>query len=114
PAGSFDAAAAERGKTVFEGPGLCSTCPTGTDFTDANLLLHPVNDSVAARVSYASRSATGQWRTSPLRGVWQHPAYFHDGPAATLDDVVARYDTKMNLGLTSAQSADLVEYLKSL
>lgn len=114
PAGSFDAAAAERGKTVFEGPGLCSTCHTGTDFTDANLLLHPVNDSVAARVSYASRSATGQWRTSPLRGVWQHPPYFHDGSAATLDDVVARYDTKMNLGLTSAQSADLVEYLKSL
>ena len=38
--------------------------------------------------SYASRSATKQYRTSPLKGVWQHAPYFHDGSAATLDDVV--------------------------
>lgn len=114
PQGSFDAAAAERGKEVFEGQGLCSTCHTGSKFTDANTLLHPVSDSAAAQTSYAARSATGQWRTSPLRGVWQHPPYFHDGSAATLDEVVARYDAKLSLGLTADQSADLVEYLKSL
>ena len=114
PQGSFDAAAALRGKAVFEGQGLCSTCHSGPNFTDANLLLHPVSDSAAARTSYAARSATKQWRTSPLRGVWQHPPYFHDGSAATLDDVVAMYDSKSNLGLTTEQSKDLVEYLKSL
>lgn len=114
PEGSFDAAAAERGQEVFEGQGLCSTCHTGPDFTDANTLLHPIDDSVADRTSYASRSATGQWRTTPLRGVWQHPPYFHDGSAATLDEVVAMYDAKLSLGLTAEQSADLVEYLKSL
>jgi hypothetical protein len=31
-----------------------------------------------------------------------------------LDAVVAAYDTKKALGLTSAQKADLVEFLKSL
>jgi cytochrome c peroxidase len=64
--------------------------------------------------SYAARSATGLYRTSPLRGVWQHPPYFHDGSAATLADVVSIYDTRLALGLTAAQQADLVEYLKSL
>jgi cytochrome c peroxidase len=64
--------------------------------------------------SYASRSATKQYRTTPLRGVWQHAPYFHDGSAATLSDVVATYNTRKSLGLTTQQSADLVEYLKSL
>ena len=64
--------------------------------------------------SYASRSATKQYRTSPLRGVWQHPPYFHNGSAATLADVVDRYDSKLSLGLTTSERADLVEYLKSL
>ena len=40
PAGSFDAAAAERGRSVFEGPGACATCHTGATFTDANTRLH--------------------------------------------------------------------------
>ena len=64
--------------------------------------------------SYASRSATKQYRTSPLKGVWQHAPYFHDGSAATLEDVVRTYDTRQALGLTNQQIADLVQYLKSL
>lgn len=114
PDGSFDADAAQRGKAVFEGQGLCSTCHSGPNFTDANELLHPVSDSAAAKTSYAARSATKQLRTSPLRGVWQHPPYFHDGSAATLEDAVAMYSSKLDLGLTAEQSADLVEYLRSL
>ncbi|GMV57599.1 MAG: hypothetical protein AMXMBFR72_07140 [Betaproteobacteria bacterium] len=116
PAGSFDAAAAARGKLVFEGAGRCATCHSGPHFTDANERLHPPADSMAEpeTPSYASRSATKLYRTSPLRGVWQHPPYFHDGSAATLDDVVARYDARLALGLTATQRADLVRYLKSL
>lgn len=116
PAGSFDAAAAARGKLVFEGAGRCATCHSGPHFTDANERLHPPADSMAEpeTPSYASRSATKLYRTSPLRGVWQHPPYFHDGSTATLDDVVARYDARLALGLTATQRADLVRYLKSL
>jgi len=54
------------------------------------------------------------YRTAPLHGVWQHPPYFHNGSAATLDAVVETYDSKKSLGLTSDQKADLVQYLKSL
>jgi cytochrome c peroxidase len=49
-----------------------------------------------------------------LRGLWQHPPYFHDGSAATLADVVAHYDGTLGLGLTPVQRADLVEYLETL
>lgn len=116
PAGSFDAAAAARGKLVFDGPGQCAGCHAGALFTDANTTLHPPADSMAEpeSPSYAARSASKQYRTSPLKGVWQHAPYFHDGSAATLADVVQIYDTKRSLGLSAAQSADLVEYLKSL
>ena len=117
PAGSFDQAAATRGKTVFDG--TCATCHSGPEFTDANTRLHPVSDSMGEPEpdgvpSYASRSATRMYRTAPLKGVWQHPPYFHNGTAATLEDVVSIYNTRRSLGLTSDQQADLVQYLKSL
>jgi hypothetical protein len=116
PAGSFNASAAMRGKKVFEGQGRCDTCHVGPTFTDANLRLHPPADSMAEPEfpSYAARSATGKYRTTPLRGIWQHPPYFHDGSAATLEQVVRRYDHRRSLGLSEAQIADLVAYLKSL
>jgi mono/diheme cytochrome c family protein len=116
PAGSFDAAAAARGKRLFEGAGRCATCHSGAAFTDANERLHPPADSMAEpdTPSYAARSATKQYRTSPLKGVWQHPPYFHDGSAATLEDVVRAYDRRLSLGLSDADVSDLAQYLKSL
>ncbi|HEX7373639.1 MAG TPA: hypothetical protein VF277_01600, partial [Steroidobacteraceae bacterium] len=74
PQGSFDPAAAARGKVVFEGQGRCAGCHSGPHFTDANTRLHPVTDSMAEPEfpSYAARSATKLYRTAPLRGVWQH------------------------------------------
>jgi mono/diheme cytochrome c family protein len=116
PAGSFDVAAAARGKAVFEGPGRCTTCHSGPNFTDANATLHPPSASVVEpeTPSYAARSATKQYRTTPLRGLWQHAPYFHDGSAATLEAVGERYNSKFDLGLTPAQIADMAQYLKSL
>jgi mono/diheme cytochrome c family protein len=119
PAGSFDAAAAARGQALFAGSAKCATCHSGPEFTDANTRLHPPSDSMgepepAGVPSYASRSATKQYRTAPLKGVWQHPPYFHNGTAATLDAVVSTYNTRLALGLSASQQADLVQYLKSL
>jgi mono/diheme cytochrome c family protein len=115
-AGSFDAAAAARGKLVFEGPAQCASCHAGAMLTDADSRLHPPADSMVEpeTPSYASRSATKQYRTTPLRGVWQHPPYFHDGSAATLEEVAQTYNTKRALGLTGQQISDLAQYLRSL
>ena len=116
PAGSFDEVAALRGKLLFNGAAKCASCHSGALLTDANSRLHPPSDSMAEPEvpSYAARIATRQYRTSPLKGVWQHPPYFHDGSAATLADVVARYNTRRSLGLNAQQISDLTEYLKSL
>jgi mono/diheme cytochrome c family protein len=119
PAGSFDAAAAARGKLVFDGQGSCATCHSGDEFTDANSRLHPVSDVVSepepnGAPSYASRSATRQYRTAPLKGIWQHAPYFHNGIAPTLAAVVEIYNTRKALNLTQGQKADLVQYLESL
>lgn len=116
PSGSFDVAAAARGKLLFDGAGKCASCHTGALFTDANSMLHPASDSMAEpeSPSYASRSASKQYRTSPLKGVWQHAPYFHDGSAATLNDVVGVYNTRKSLGLSAQEVGDLREYLKSL
>ena len=66
------------------------------------------------RVTSKLRSATGKYRTTPLRGAWQRPPYFHDGRAATLFAVVNHYDQLLGLNLSGQQKADLVEFLKSL
>jgi mono/diheme cytochrome c family protein len=119
PADSFDATAAQRGRAVFEGPGTCASCHTGNLLTDANERLHAPSEVVSEPEpngvpSYASRSATKQYRTTPLRGLLLHPPYFHNGIAETLEAVVELYNTRKGLNLTAEQKADLVEYLKSL
>jgi hypothetical protein len=120
PSGSFNAAAARRGERLFNGKAACATChkpPTYTDVLsgpDPSVpFLHDPSD-VGTEPFYAARSATGQYRSSPLRGIWQHPPYFHDGSAADLLAVVNHYDTLFRLNLSAQQKADLVEFLKSL
>jgi cytochrome c5 len=111
PAGSFDAAAAARGRLLFDR--TCATCHVGGSGTDNNsgTLHKPADTGVDG--AYAARTANKAYRTTPLRALWQHPPYFHDGSAATLVDVVAHYNRARALGLTAAQEHDLIEYLKS-
>ena len=54
------------------------------------------------------------YRTTPLRALWQHPPYFHDGGAPDLLAVVNHYDSLFKLGLSDNQKSDLVEFLKTL
>lgn len=119
PAGSFDAAAAARGQAVFTGAGQCSTCHAGPLLTDANTRLHAPSEVVSepepnGAPSWAARSATKMYRTTPLRAPQLHPPYFHNGIAPTLEAVVDLYNTKKGLNLTAQQKADLVQYLRSL
>jgi mono/diheme cytochrome c family protein len=117
--GSYDAPAAARGEAVFRGAGTCATCHVGSTFTDAPGKLHSPSEVVSepepnGAPSLASRSATRMYRTTPLRGLAQHPPYFHNGVAPTLEAVVELYDTKKSLHLTPEQKSDLVQYLKTL
>jgi hypothetical protein len=118
--GSFDAAAARRGERLFNGKADCARCHPAPTYTDVLNgpdprvpVLHDAEET-GADPRYAARSATGQYRATPLGGIWQHPPYFHDGSAATLLAVVDRYDDVLRLNLSARQKADLVEFLKSL
>ncbi|HEX5108620.1 MAG TPA: hypothetical protein VFV95_09250 [Vicinamibacterales bacterium] len=117
---AFNRNAARRGRQLFNGDAGCAGCHQAPHFTDvlsgvggAAPVLHDPGE-VGTEEDYAARSATGQYRTTPLRGLVAHPPYFHDGSAPDLAAVVEHYDRQFRLGLTPAQKADLVEYLKSL
>jgi len=120
PKATLDQAAVSRGKQLFRNEAQCATCHQSPNFTDVlsgpdrrvPFLHDPAEVGMDPR--YAARSATGQYRTTPLRGLLQHPPYFHDGSVPDLLGVVEHYDKLFGLNLTSAQKADLVEYLKSL
>jgi mono/diheme cytochrome c family protein len=120
PEDSFNEAAARRGQEVFNGAAGCARCHKPPLFTDVLSgpdprvpFLHSPFE-VGTDPVYASRSATKMYRTTPLRALWQHPPYFHDGSAADLLAVVNHYNSVFQLGLRDKQKADLVEYLKTL
>jgi hypothetical protein len=120
PEGTVNSSAARRGEELFMGAARCATCHTPPLFTDVGSdpsvpVLHDPSE-IPTNADYAERSATKKWRTTPLRALWQHPPYFHDGSAADLLEVVNRYnsDPRFALGLTESQKQDLVEFLKTL
>jgi CxxC motif-containing protein (DUF1111 family) len=115
PRGSFDEAAAARGKEVFNGRGQCATCHVPPLFTEPGHNLHTPAE-LGIDSFQADRSPTHMYRTAPLAGLWTHQkgGFYHDGRFATLSAVVDHYDRNFRLGLTNEEKAELVEYLKSL
>ncbi len=115
PKGSFDKAAAARGKQVFNGRAQCATCHVPPLFTEPGHNLHtPAEMGIDS--FQADRSPTLMYRTAPLAGLWTHQkgGFFHDGRFATLPAVIQHYDATFRLGLTDQEKSELVEYLKSL
>ena len=118
PQDSFDPVAAARGKQIFRNEARCVTCHAGPALTDVLSgdsipFLHAPSE-VGTEPMYAERTATKKYRTTPLRALFQHAPYFHDGSAHDLPAVVEHYNRQLSLNLTPAQKADLVEFLKSL
>ena len=120
PEGSFDQAASRRGRQLFMKEAGCASCHRPPNYTDvlsgpqfAAPFLHEPAE-VGTDPVYASRTATQKYRTTPLRGLWQHAPYFHDGSAPDLLAVVNHYDRLFDLRLSEQQKADLVEFLKTL
>ena len=115
PKGSFDVAAAERGKEVFDGRGQCATCHVAPTYTEPGENLHSPEE-LGIDSFQADRSPTHKYRTAPLAGLWTHQkgGFYHDGRFANLAAVIDHYDRNFRLGLNGQEKADLIEYLKSL
>lgn len=56
----------------------------------------------------------GRFKGPTLRALAARPPYFHNGSAATLEQVVDFYDRRFIIGLTPQEKADLVAFLKAL
>lgn len=113
PVGSFDATAAQKGKTLFLTKANCVTCHSLPLYADNKL--HS-GEEIGIDNFEADRSPTGKYRTTPLGGLFakMKGGFYHDGRFATLNDVVDHYNIALNLNLTGNEKHDLVEYLKSL
>ncbi|MFN0205486.1 MAG: c-type cytochrome [Planctomycetota bacterium] len=111
-ANNTDNATIRSGRTVFnDNCARCHVDSKGTDNNDG--ILHAPSET-GMDPKYAMRTANKKYRTTPLRGLWQHPPYFHDGSAESLSDVVEHYNRTLKLRLTNTQKTDLIEYLKTL
>ncbi len=116
PAGSFDAAAAGRGKGIFEGKAKCAGCHVPPIYVEPGWPMHTA-DEIGVDDFQAGRSPVKKYyRTAPLKGLWTHTkgGFYHDGRFATLKDVIEHYNNHFKLDLTEGDSNDLIEYLKSL
>jgi hypothetical protein len=115
PKGSFDVAAAARGKEVFDGRGQCATCHVPPLYTEPGENLHSPAE-LGIDSFQADRSPTHKYRTAPLAGLWTHQkgGFYHDGRFPNLAAVIDHYDRNFRLGLNAQEKAELIEYLKSL
>ena len=115
-----DGAAAARGEALFNGKAACANCHVpAMHYTDVNLTtngaltLHAPGEVCTDPVR-ATRLKNHAYRTTPLRALLAHAPYFHDGSAATLDDVVSHYEQCFGLVLTPQEHSDLVQFLETL
>lgn len=59
-------------------------------------------------------SDLGRFKTPTLRGLAARAPYFHNGIAATLEDVVRHYEKRFGFVFTDEERADLVAFLNAL
>jgi hypothetical protein len=116
PKGSFDAAAASRGKELFEGKAQCATCHVPPLYTEPGWPMHTAQE-LGIDDFQASRSPDRQfYRTTPLKGLFvrEKGGFYHDGRFEDLTQVVDHYSRVLNLPLSESEKADLIQFLKSL
>jgi cytochrome c553 len=115
PKGSFDPAAAKRGRAIFNSSkARCASCHVAPTYSEPGFNMHQPSE-ICTDAFQADRSPDGMYRTTPLKGLFAHAkgGYWHDGRFKTLAAVVDHYDSCFKLGLSSQEKTDLVEFLKS-
>lgn len=115
PAGSFEPAAAARGKAVFTGKAKCATCHVPPLYTESGFKLHK-GAEIGIDDFQANRSPTGAYRTTPLNGLFtrEKGGFYHDGRFDDYDAVIDHYKPVLGIELSVQEQADLIQFLKSL
>ena len=103
------AAAARRGKTLFEGKADCATCHPGPYFTDKK----PYDVGTGS-----PNDPDGQYDTPSLVEAYRTAPYYHDGRAATIKEALIEHNPQQPHGklkdLTPREIEDLIAYVLSL
>ena len=114
-----DAAAVERGRTVFERADVgCAACHVPPRYTDSTLAASPFLTHNVGTGDGPDERLGPAFDTPSLRGLWDTAPYLHDGSAPTLRDVL----TTRNMGdlhgrtthLTEEEMQDLIAFLRWL
>ena len=115
PRGSFDPAAARRGKEIFNGKARCADCHVPPLYTEPGWNMREPSE-ICTDSFQADRSPDERYRTTPLKGLFARSkgGFWHDGRFPTLDTVVEHYDGCFGLELGARERSDLVQFLKSL
>lgn len=83
-------------------------------------LRNKVSDEIKQTTDPGRALVSGKWRDlgkvkgPVLRGLATRAPYFHNGSAATLEDLVNFYDTRFGIGFTAQEKADLIAFLRCL
>ncbi|QDT66691.1 cytochrome-c peroxidase [Calycomorphotria hydatis] len=120
--------AAVRGMKLFFGKAVCSSCHSGSNFTDNGF--HNIGIGMDAKEPDQGRAVisklegdTGAFKTPTVREAAKTAPYMHDGSLKTLEEVVEHYNKGgidnpyldeeiFPLGLTTQEKADLVTFMK--
>ncbi len=115
PKGSFDQAAAVRGKKLFNGAAGCASCHVPPLYTEPGYGMHTAEE-MGIDDFQAKRSPDELYRTAPLKGLWSHTdgGFYHDGRFQSLEEVVQHYNALLELDLDEQEIDDLVQFLLSL
>ena len=123
-------------------PGTCTTCHDTPNVGDHSVkaplnigladesrrtsdmplyTLRRISDGLTVKTTDPGRAmVTGKWadigkfKGPVLRGLAARAPYFHNGSAATFDEVIDFYESRFHIGLTEQERADLIAFLKSL
>jgi YVTN family beta-propeller protein len=109
--------AAERGKQIFfSNQTQCATCHSGPYFTDSRLQ-KPYNVHDVGTGDPDDKMGP-RYDTPTLLGTYRNRAWLHIGKAATLDELLTKYNPRDQHGKTNhlspSERADLIEFLRSL
>jgi cytochrome c peroxidase len=91
----------------------CLTQADGSKATGPGCATRVVTDPGRALVS-GKFADIGKFKGPVLRGLAARAPYFHNGSAATLEEVIDFYNERFAAGITGQDKADLVAFLKTL
>jgi len=96
------------------------TAPDVAPYLPVYTLRHKATQQTVQTTDPGRAMITGKWsdvgrfKGPVLRALAARAPYFHNGSAATLEEVVAFYERRFGLALTPREKADLVAFLRAL